>query len=133
MVRNILIAVCAFLFVACSKDTESKLFGKWQLQQVEANGIIQEADTVYFNFEHSLFMYQVYLPAVDSFRHSYGYNTLEGDKTILLELTNMPGLVQKFLPYTDWDSAKRTYTIDKLTTKQLLLSSEGKSYTFRKF
>ena len=31
MVRNILIAFCVILFVSCSKDTESKLFGKWQL------------------------------------------------------------------------------------------------------
>ena len=38
MVRNILIAFCVILFVSCSKDTESKLFGKWQLQKVEASG-----------------------------------------------------------------------------------------------
>lgn len=49
MVRNILIAFCVILFVSCSKDTESKLFGKWQLQKVEANGDVQNVDTVYFN------------------------------------------------------------------------------------
>ena len=78
MVRNILIAFCVILFVSCSKDTESKLFGKWQLQKVEASGNVQNVDTVYFNFEHSLFMYQVYVTEIDSFRHQYGYNTLEG-------------------------------------------------------
>ena len=55
MVRNILIAFCVILFVSCSKDTESKLFGKWQLQKVEASGNVQNVDTVYFNFEHSLY------------------------------------------------------------------------------
>lgn len=80
MVRNILIAFCVILFVSCSKDTESKLFGKWQLQKVEASGNVQNVDTVYFNFEHSLFMYQVYVTEIDSFRHQYGYNTLEGEK-----------------------------------------------------
>ena len=75
MVRNILIAFCVILFVSCSKDTESKLFGKWQLQKVEASGDVQNVDTVYFNFEHSLFMYQVYVTEIDSFRHQYGYNT----------------------------------------------------------
>ena len=84
MVRNILIAFCVILFVSCSKDTESKLFGKWQLQKVEASGNVQNVDTVYFNFEHSLFMYQVYVTEIDSFRHQYGYNTLEGEKTLLL-------------------------------------------------
>ena len=71
MVRNILIAFCVILFVSCSKDTESKLFGKWQLQKVETSGDVQNVDTVYFNFEHSLFMYQVYVTEIDSFRHQY--------------------------------------------------------------
>lgn len=133
MVRNILIAFCVILFVSCSKDTESKLFGKWQLQKVEASGNVQNVDTVYFNFEHSLFMYQVYVTEIDSFRHQYGYNTLEGEKTLLLELENDPRPISKFQPYTDWDSSKQTYTIDKLESKQLILSREGKTYTFRKF
>ena len=133
MVRNILIAFCVILFVSCSKDTESKLFGKWQLQKVEASGDVQNVDTVYFNFEHSLFMYQVYVTEIDSFRHQYGYNTLEGEKTLLLELENNPGPISKFLPYTDWNSSKQTYTIDKLESKQLILSREGKTYTFRNF
>ena len=98
MVRNILIAFCVILFVSCSKDTESKLFGKWQLQKVEASGNVQNVDTVYFNFEHSLFMYQVYVTEIDSFRHQYGYNTLEGEKTLLLELEDNPGPISKFRP-----------------------------------
>ena len=77
MVRNILIAFCVILFVSCSKDTESKLFGKWQLQKVEASG--------------------------------------------------------KLRPYTAWNSSKQTPTIDKRDSKQLILSREGKTYTFRKF
>ena len=133
MVRNILIAFCVILFVSCSKDTESKLFGKWQLQKVEASGNVQNVDTVYFNFEHSLFMYQVYVTEIDSFRHQYGYNTLEGEKTLLLELENEPRPITKFLPYTDRNSSKQTYRIDKLESKQLILSREGKTYTFRKF
>ena len=90
---------------------------------------MQNVDTVYFNFEHSLFMYQVYVTEIDSFRHQYGYNTLEGEKTLLLELENDPTPISKFLPYTDWDSAKQTYTIEKLESKQLILSREGKTYT----
>ena len=59
MVRNILIAFCVILLASCSKDTGSKLFGKWQLQKVETSGDVQNVDTVYFNFVHSKFMYQV--------------------------------------------------------------------------
>ena len=133
MIKNILITFCVILFASCSKDTESKLFGKWQLQKVEINGDVQNVDTIYFIFEHSLFMYQVYVAKIDSFRHQYGYNTLEGEKTLLLELENNPRPISKFLPYTDWNSSRRIYTIDKLESKQLILSHEGKTYTFRKF
>ena len=66
MIKNILITFCVILFASCSKDTESKLFGKWQLQKVEINGDVQNVDTIYFNFEHSLFMYQVYVAKIDS-------------------------------------------------------------------
>ena len=117
MVRNILIAFCVILFVSCSKDTESKLFGKWQLQKVEANGDVQNVDT----------------DNLDSVSLLHETNTLEGEKTLLLELENNPGPISKFLPYTDWNSSKQTYTIDKLESKQLILSREGKTYTFRKF
>lgn len=132
MVRNIVVIACIVLFAGCSKDTESKLFGKWQLQQTEANGIVEKTDTVYFNFEHSLFMYQIYTPATDSFRQQYGYNT-ENENNLLLELEDSPRPIQDFLPYTDWKSGKRTYTIEKLDGKHLILASEGKTYTFRKF
>lgn len=133
MTKKILMALAVFLLWACNNETEDKLFGKWQLQKVETNGDMQQVDTVYFNFEHSLFMYQVYVPQIDSFRHQYGYNTVEDEKTLRLELENNPGPISKFLPYTDWSSAIQTYTIDKLGSKQLILSREGKTYTFRKF
>lgn len=133
MIRNLLIAFCVVLLVSCSKDTGDKLFGKWQLQEVETEGDVQKVDTVYFNFEHSLFMYQVYVAKTNSYPHQYGYNTLEGENTLLLELENNPRPADQFLPYTDWSSPKQTYTIEKLESKRLILSREGKTYRFRKF
>ncbi|WP_301029912.1 lipocalin-like domain-containing protein [Parabacteroides goldsteinii] len=35
--------------------------------------------------------------------------------------------------YTDWKSKTRTFSIEKLSGKQLILNSEGKRYIFRKF
>lgn len=133
MVRNLMIAACILLFASCSKDVKDELFGKWQLQEVEANGETERVDSIYFNFENSLFMYQIYRPATQSFRSSYGYITPEADDKVLLELTSYPGAVSNFLPDTDWTSAKRIYTIEKLTVKKLIMSSEGKTYVFRKF
>ena len=51
-IRNIVAVVGSLLLVtACSKDTQSKLYGKGQLQEVEGNGVVEKVDTVYYNFQ----------------------------------------------------------------------------------
>lgn len=127
-----IIAVVAILMAACNNDTEHKLEGKWQLQQVEANGEVIEADTVFYNFQNILFMYQIYKPETNSVLYSYGYNAVDENK-LTLELEHNPNTLDKFLPYTDWNSKTRVFTIEKLSGKQLILDSEGKRYIFRKF
>ncbi len=127
-----IIAAVAILMAACNNDTEHKLEGKWQLQQVEANGEMIQADTVFYNFQNILFMYQIYQPDSNSVLYRYGYNTVDENK-LTLELEHNPNTLDKFLPYTDWSSKTRVFTIEKLSGKQLILDSEGKRYIFRKF
>lgn len=127
-----IIAAVAILMAACNNDTEHKLEGKWQLQQVEANGDVIQADTVFYNFQNILFMYQIYQPDSNSVLYRYGYNTVNENK-LTLELEHNPNTLDKFLPYTDWNSKTRVFTIEKLSGKQLILDSEGKRYIFRKF
>ncbi len=127
-----IIAAVAILMAACNNDTEHKLEGKWQLQQVEANGDVIQADTVFYNFQNILFMYQIYQPDSNSVLYRYGYNTVDENK-LTLELEHNPNTLDKFLPYTDWNSKTRVFTIEKLSGKQLILDSEGKRYIFRKF
>lgn len=127
-----IIAAVAILMAACNNDTEHKLEGKWQLQQVEANGEVIQADTVFYNFQNILFMYQIYQPDSNSVLYRYGYNTVNENK-LTLELEHNPNTLDKFLPYTDWSSKTRVFTIEKLSGKQLILDSEGKRYIFRKF
>lgn len=127
-----IIAAVAILMAACNNDTEHKLEGKWQLQQVEASGEVIQADTVFYNFQNILFMYQIYQPDSNSVLYRYGYNTVNENK-LTLELEHNPNTLDKFLPYTDWNSKTRVFTIEKLSGKQLILDSEGKRYIFRKF
>ena len=127
-----IIAAVAILMAACNNDTEHKLEGKWQLQQVEANGEVIQADTVFYNFQNILFMYQIYQPDSNSVLYRSGYNTVNENK-LTLELEHNPNTLDKFLPYTDWNSKTRVFTIEKLSGKQLILDSEGKRYIFRKF
>lgn len=128
-----LIAAVVIILAACNDDIEHKLEGKWQLQQVEADGEVIQADTVYYNFQNILFMYQVFIPDSNKFVSQYGFNTLEEDNKITLELAHDPRPIANFLPFTDWKSERRTFTIEESNRKHLILSSEGKRYTFRKF
>lgn len=128
-----IIAAVAILLAACNNDTEHKLEGKWQLQQVEANGEVIQADTVFYNFQNILFMYQVYVPATDTYLEQHGFNTLDGDDQVTMEFADMPRPANDFLRFTDWKSKTRAFTIEKVSGKQLILNSEGKRYIFRKF
>lgn len=128
-----LIAAVAIILAACNDDIEHKLEGKWQLQQVEADGEVIQADTVYYNFQNILFMYQVFIPDSNKFVLQHGFNTMEEDNQITLELAHVPRPIADFLPFTDWKSERRTFIIEESNRKHLILNSEGKRYTFRKF
>jgi hypothetical protein len=132
MTKNILIVISILFCFACSKDEQSKLSGKWQMQQIEIDGNTISVDTIYFNFESGLFQYQIYSPATNNYRAWLGYNTVNNGNQLLLELNDQKNISQ-FIHLTDWSEGKRMYTIDKLSGKQLVLSSENKTYTFRKF
>lgn len=118
-----------FVFISCSNDDDDKLEGKWQLRQVEENGLITPVDTVFYNFQNVLFMYQVYQPDTDGVRHCYGYKVIEEDKQLVLELE----AGDKFLPLTDWNDVKESFTIEKLSGNKMILNRANKRYIFRKF
>ncbi|WP_347394751.1 lipocalin-like domain-containing protein, partial [Parabacteroides leei] len=95
-----LIAAVAIIMAACNDDIEHKLEGKWQLQQVEADGEVIQADTVFYNFQNVLFMYQVFIPDSNMYVLQHGFNTLGEDNQLTLELSDVPRQAERFLPYT---------------------------------
>lgn len=128
MVKSLMTILGVLLLVACSNDTDHKLNGKWQLQSVEAGGDIHPVDTVFYNFQNGLFEYQIVNRSGSPVATSFGYKTIKDDNQLLLELED-----KNILPKTDWTSLERTFTVEKSTVKQLILSDDGKRYTFRKF
>ena len=130
-----MIVLCGGLLslIACGDSLERQLEGKWQLKTVEQNGQIETVDTVWYNFQNSLFEYQVYVPAIDSVRNMYGYKTLVDDQHLELELVSYFITIKDFLPITDWSAPKRTFQIEESTGSRLTLSSEGKTYIFNKY
>ena len=121
-------ALALSALTACDKMT-TDFEGKWQLKTIEADGMQTEVDTVWFNFQTSLFMYQLYEPRNDAYRYAYGLNYFNDEGTeVRLELND-----DKLLPQTDWTSRIRTFAIEEVSRKRLVLKSEGKTYYFNKF
>ena len=122
------------LLSGCEKDISDRLQGKWQLKTVEEAGQKTVVDTVWYNFQsEALFMYQIYHPAVDTFTWTYGFKTQPESNLLHIELANWTIMKEDFLPYTDWKETARTFTIEKITGKQLILSSDGKTYLFDRY
>ena len=115
-----------FLFVACENVTFSPLVGKWQLKTVEKNGEIILVDTVWYNFQSiSIFALQIYEPQSDSYHLCEGMRT-QNDNIVSIELIS-----DWIIYHTDWNSVNRSFTIEELTRKRLLLrSEEGYLYSF---
>lgn len=117
----------------CDNSLEQKLEGKWQLKEVkQPEGLVERVDTVWYNFQTSLFEYQLYVPALDSMRNLYGYKTLLGTDSLELELISYFNTTQNFLPLTDWSAPKRLFRIVEQRGNRLVLESDGKEYHFKK-
>ena len=120
----------AFLMMmSCENVTFSPLVGKWQLKTIEKNGETVPVDTVWYNFQSkSIFALQIYQPQYDSFELFYGMRT-QDDKVVSIEILN-----ETVIYFCDWNNSSRSFTIEKLNTKRLLLrSEEGYLYSFIKF
>ena len=55
MMKNLIAITCFVVALVSCIKVEHKLEGKWQLKTVEANGVVQTVDTVWYNFQPSLF------------------------------------------------------------------------------
>ncbi|MDR2970228.1 MAG: lipocalin-like domain-containing protein [Tannerellaceae bacterium] len=128
------ILLALLLLFSCEPDRGDKLDGKWLLEKVvKPDGTVNAVDTVWYNFQSTLFMYQLYEPTGKTYRYIHGFKTWESGDRILLELKPDPVSVESFLPYTDWKSGARSFSVNKNSGSALVLDSEGQTYHFRKF
>jgi hypothetical protein len=137
MKKTLFFVTCGVLFlVSCDK-----LFINISGKEAELQGKLQmdNADTVYYNFQNNLFLYQIY-QTKDELSQVYGYYTLYGDTGIelrlLREFADFP------LDYLGWDTLHsvtnqdtifKTFKIKKFTSKKLILSSNNGEISFHKF
>ncbi len=126
------VIVCALYILSGCNKMNTDLEGKWQLNRIESNGDVSVVDTVWYNFQTSLFQYQIYKPGEDVYIHQLGFNYYDDDK-LSLELISDPRPVKNFLIYTDWTETKRDFIVEKVGNKELILECQGKRYYFKKF
>ena len=127
MIKKVLTCLFAsFLLTACDSYT-TDLEGKWQLERIESGNQISQVDTVWYNFQTSLFQYQLYNTTTQAYKTADGFNTYEKGKLVLQLFS------EGILPYTDWTSRERDFSVEIKGHNTLILSSEGKKYYFRRY
>ena len=129
MYRYCFLFLALLLFAACKDLYNSDLIGKWQLKTVAKDGEETVVDTVWYNFQSMhVFQLQIYVPQQDRVLLLDGVRT-QDDDALSTELAT-----EAHLDYTDWPGRNRTFTIDRLDKKTLVLrSEEGYSYSFIRF
>ena len=129
---GLLISLLAiFLWSACDSHT-TEFEGKWQLTEIECAGDVTPVDTVWYNFQTSLFQYQIYDRTTDQYLAVHGYHTYENG-ILSLDLFQSTEDERNFLERTDWNSAQRSFSVEEISREKLILSDDGKRYIFRKF
>jgi membrane protease YdiL (CAAX protease family) len=124
------------LLMSCGEHyPKDELFGKWQLAEVQkGDGNVQQVDTIWYNFQYALFMYQVFIPQTNSYVACYGFRTEAKDGYFRLTLgTKQPDEAFRNR-YTDWALTEQLFRIEKHSRSELILINEnGVEYRFRRF
>ena len=137
MKKAIFFVTCTVLFlISCDKlfvgisGMEADLQGKWQQDN---------ADTVFYNFQNSLFAYQIYLNKV-TIKQVFGYYNMYGDTAIDLRLLSeyadfslKPLGWDTLYSATGQDTIFKSFKIEELTSKKLILRSDNGKTSFHKF
>jgi len=109
---------------------EADLQGKWQMDN---------ADTIFYNFQKNLFQYQIY-KGKDQLSEVFGYYILHSDTAIDIKFLRMQTSFP--LDYLGWDTIyssngndtiHKLFNIEQLTNKKLVLSSNNGKMSFHKF
>lgn len=132
MVKQFLAGIALICSIVACSDDDSRLEGKWQMKQIESDGKVMPVDTIYYNFQNNLFMYQIANGKSGNYT-AYGYKTLESEDKLVLEIDEDKTNMATFRDKSGWTENPRIYGILKLSGSQLVLQYDGKTYTFKKF
>jgi len=131
-----LLSIFLICFLAsCTNSHLPDVDGMWQLKTIEdAAGHVQTVDSVYYSFQKQrLFTYTQLSGGPMQFDPTlivYGYVDFPANDRMFIHIDASGAGYVSVLP---WHSESVTYTILKLTSKEMVLEDEGDIYRFINF
>lgn len=135
--RYILIVVLGLCTLSCRKDRDF-LTDKWKLETItvkENQGKEEQAeweykaDSIYFNFQTNVFLYQRMCPT-GSYYTRYGYYEVRGDSISIVRLSSVKPYEKSLLLWTD---SIKTFRLQKYGRRKMELEDENLIYKLRVF
>ena len=136
MKKHVLLSILLGCFlVSCINSVWPDVDGMWQLKTIEdKTGHIQTVDTIYYSFQaQRLFTFTQLNAGPMQFEPvfiMYGYVYFPDKDHMNIQLDPAHGMLFSLMP---WDLENTTYSIRKLTSKEMILENEGDIYRFIKF
>lgn len=142
MTKKIITALltCIIGICSCSDDIDKKVNGQWQLKTIDENGIVSPVDTVFYSFQKGTVFSLSCLVNENTAVFSYGYVRFPSENELFISMDttrNEDGhfinTVGNFKELSGWDTLYNSFIIESIDSKNMVLSSEGKVYSFKKF
>ena len=125
--RKILILLFVVSFVACTKDYNSDLRGRWQLRSEKSGATEWKVDTLFYSFDNHVVSVQK--KAYLNYGLIFGHFAQTGDSLFLA----YPDVNKSALKSFGIKDSSDHYKIDKLDADALILTSKSRQLVFRKF
>ncbi len=122
----------ALLFTSCDNYKNYELDGMWQLKTIEdVEKNIIEVDTVYYSFQRGEIFSFTQIPDFAN-NPIYGYIDFPSDNQVHVQIDKQFAWID-FISLSGWSSTDVVFDIKKYDKTNLVLSENGKTYTFKKF
>lgn len=121
------------LLLSCERYKTYELDGLWQLKTVEdAGGNMTLVDTIFYGIQRECIFSFIVLENENQANVFYGYTDRLSDKELHISMDEKSIMWWDFPALSGWNSTDNLFKIEKITGKNMVLSSEGKIYSFKK-
>jgi len=137
-------SLTVILWLSCSDEPEHRASGQWRLKTMEKNGIVSTVDTVFFSFQRARVFAFTVLKTEHEAQLSYGYMEVPSENQFKLSLDTSKHEDGYYKNLTDsaylrlygWtleNDFQQVFTVEKITGKELVLSANSVTYSFKKY